>query len=353
MRPIFNRIKQNALSSVAVLFGISKKIDYKTLNQYIVNVNQVKNMDRIMVQASRCLKEILGYRLFAFVVKDGVNLDVWIDPNIFSQSFEKIIREDFDYGKKCEINQINVISETETLLASSEFKPEDLVSYELSNEGFSGRLYLIPERKMFHYHDDIMTIILKTVETAVSNFISIKKFRTAAAIDPLTECLNRREFNRLLKGHFANAKRYGKKLSLLMFDIDYFKRINDSYGHQAGDKVLKEISNAVQKEIRTGDIIARYGGEEFILLLPETKKSKAIELAERLRKVIENKEIVANGHSVKVTASFGVSTLNGNVDMMNLVYEADTMLYKAKSNGRNVVMPGFMRLCSLDKKISR
>jgi len=347
MKPILNRIKQNALASIAVLFGISKKIDYKTLNRYIVEVNQVKNIDSIMVQASKCLKEILGYRLFAFVMRDGVNLDAWIDPNIFSRSFEDVIRNDFNLSGEFEINQINMISGTRE--EHNEFRPDDLVSFELNNAGFSARLYLIPERKMFHYHHDIMNMILKTIGIAVSNFLNIKKLKTAAAIDPLTGCLNRREFNRLLNGHFANARRYEKHLSILMFDIDFFKKINDSFGHQTGDKVLKEVASSIQKKIRKGDILARYGGEEFIVLLPETKKPKAIELAERLRKTIENKEIIANDQSINVTASFGVSTLNGNVDTKSIVYEADAMLYKAKANGRNVVMPGFMRLYTLNK----
>ncbi len=122
-----------------------------------------------------------------------------------------------------------------------------------------------------------------------------------------------------------------------------------------GDKVLQEISSLVQKKMRADDIFARYGGEEFIAILPETNKSKAMELADRLRSKIAKKVITYNDDTIKITASFGVAQMDQCADMEKIIQDADAMLYKAKLNGRNIVMPGLIRVVDnqnqIDKKI--
>lgn len=130
-----------------------------------------------------------------------------------------------------------------------------------------------------------------------------------------------------------------------MFDLDHFKQINDTHGHQAGDFILKKIAFLVKDNMRQGDILARYGGEEFIAILPETGRHKAMELADRLRTKIAAAKILYNDTTLKVTASFGVSELIPGMDMGRLIEDADTMLYKAKRNGRNTVMPGLIKVC--------
>ena len=131
-----------------------------------------------------------------------------------------------------------------------------------------------------------------------------------------------------------------------MFDLDHFKAVNDTYGHLAGDKVLQEVAGIVKNNMRTGDILARYGGEEFIAILTETNKIKAMELADRLRIRISRKAIEHNGDIIKVTASFGVAQMDRRADMNKIIQDADTMLYKAKLNGRNTVMPGVFKILS-------
>jgi diguanylate cyclase (GGDEF)-like protein len=174
----------------------------------------------------------------------------------------------------------------------------------------------------------------------------MENLRDAAVVDPLTGCYNRREFENQINRHIATASRHGHHLSLFMFDLDYFKRINDAHGHLGGDLVLKEISLLVKDNMRTGDVLARYGGEEFIAILPETDKNKAMELADRLRTKIAALRIPHNGNIIRATASFGVSQLTPNSDMNKIIQDADTMLYKAKLNGRNTVMPGLIKICS-------
>ncbi len=160
-----------------------------------------------------------------------------------------------------------------------------------------------------------------------------------ARVDYLTGLYNRRYFMEEGEVELARALRYKKPLSLMMLDIDYFKRINDTYGHKTGDLVLQRISLLCQETLREVDIIGRMGGEEFAILLPETKLDKAIEVAERLRVVIEKAEILLeNGLPLKVTVSIGVANLKSrtvNIDI--LLHAADVALYEAKNNGRNQV----------------
>lgn len=153
-----------------------------------------------------------------------------------------------------------------------------------------------------------------------------------ATTDALTGIFNRLKFDELLKSELSRAKRYALPLSLIMFDIDHFKKINDTYGHQAGDLVLKELTGLVAGDLRTPDIFARWGGEEFIILVPHDRVEEARELAERLRTRIAHFHfsIVWN-----VTCSFGVTGLRGDDDLNTFVKRADDALYKAKNGGRD------------------
>ena len=136
------------------------------------------------------------------------------------------------------------------------------------------------------------------------------------------------------------AVRFNQPLSLLMLDIDFFKLVNDSYGHQTGDMVLKSIAELIKSIVRDFDICARIGGEEFVILLPETNKDKALEVAERIRVLIENTKISAFSPmpQLQITISIGLSTLSSKEDSIDtLISNADQALYKAKNTGRNRV----------------
>ncbi len=216
--------------------------------------------------------------------------------------------------------------------------------YDHKEENCYSRLYMMPSRPITAFHDDVVGILLQGCTAALSRQIKIQQLKDAAAIDPLTSCYNRRAFEAQLKGHAAGARRHGKSLSVFMFDLDHFKSLNDTYGHLCGDEVLKEVSRLVRRNIRAEDILARYGGEEFIAILPETDKARAIELADRLRQKIYALRIPFDNRTIRVTASFGVAQLGAGTDILKLVQDADLMLYKAKFNGRNTVMPGLIKV---------
>ncbi|MDI1308530.1 MAG: diguanylate cyclase [Methylotenera sp.] len=174
---------------------------------------------------------------------------------------------------------------------------------------------------------------------AIENRYALEELERRAYTDYLTGLANRRYFFEKAENELARALRYSKKLSILMLDIDHFKQVNDNYGHEAGDVVLKKLAEICLASLRAIDIIGRIGGEEFAILLPETSIETAMETAERLRIALSSTAVqLDNGLSLHFTASFGVVTLeekNDTVDM--LLNRADQALYKAKGDGRNRV----------------
>ncbi len=161
-----------------------------------------------------------------------------------------------------------------------------------------------------------------------------RELEVLASCDPMTLCLNRRAFGQKLDGFFTSGKANGEKLSCLMLDIDFFKSVNDNYGHAAGDQVIKAVADVLKVSTRDTDLVARYGGEEFCVLLPGLDLKEAAMVGERIRKTIESKTIAG----INVTISVGASTLNDSVNKPDeLVNQADKALYAAKEGGRNRV----------------
>ncbi len=160
------------------------------------------------------------------------------------------------------------------------------------------------------------------------------KLREYAEKDALTGLLNRRKFYEVLEQEKERAVRYARSLSLLMFDIDHFKAVNDTYGHSAGDKVLKTTASVVTDHIRKADVLGRIGGEEFAVLATETTAESALALAEKIRCAVEMAE---HDHAGKITVSIGVSTYDIGLTLDEFVRRADEALYAAKNNGRNRV----------------
>jgi diguanylate cyclase (GGDEF)-like protein len=162
-----------------------------------------------------------------------------------------------------------------------------------------------------------------------------RELERLATTDPLTEILNRRSFTDYGLHYQAQANRYGTPFSLILFDIDGFKSINDEYGHDIGDKVLVAVTKRIRNQLRSVDLFARWGGEEFIILNPETSMERAARLAERLRQCLFARPIEPAGF---ITASFGVATEDMGETFDNLIRRADQALLAAKETGRNWVV---------------
>lgn len=166
-----------------------------------------------------------------------------------------------------------------------------------------------------------------------------QKLKIQATIDLLTNLYNRRAFEEFAEKEVSRAEREQTYISVVLMDIDLFKQVNDTHGHQIGDKVLQEFSVRLKDSLRQYDILARYGGEEFMLLLPDTDRETALVIAEKLRVTIFQPVFcVEKELKLEVSASFGVASICGKtIDWKALVAKADSALYQAKSNGRNQV----------------
>jgi diguanylate cyclase (GGDEF)-like protein len=159
-----------------------------------------------------------------------------------------------------------------------------------------------------------------------------------ATTDGLTGLLNRRTFNAQLQGRLREAQRYNRPLSLLLLDVDHFKKVNDTFGHPAGDAVLKGVAAVAQKQARETDIVARYGGEEMALILPETDAAGAHAIAERIRKAVGATSHPTEHGAIQVTVSIGLATSPCPGDAEAVLEAADKALYRAKQGGRNRVV---------------
>jgi diguanylate cyclase len=159
--------------------------------------------------------------------------------------------------------------------------------------------------------------------------------RRQAQLDPLTGIHNRLAFDERINSEIQRSKRYEEPFSLLVVDIDLFKKINDSFGHLAGDKVLKALAKRLEKNVRDVDLVARYGGEEFVILLPNTTLAAAHLVAEKTRAIVERAGFHHDGQPVAVTVSGGISQFRHEDDAASLFKRADDALYAAKKAGRN------------------
>jgi diguanylate cyclase (GGDEF)-like protein len=200
-------------------------------------------------------------------------------------------------------------------------------------------------------HAQAATDFLQHLAAVMSVCLETGLFRERLKLLGLTDALtgvnNRRFFDQRLPEEIARVSRNSAPISCLFIDLDHFKAINDRYGHQIGDAVLREAADIIHRQVRTVDVVARYGGEEFAVLLAQTGNVKALEVAERIRRHLDEQEFSFEGQAVRVTASVGVATLptvDRNMDIIlaggRLVGIADRAVYKAKAAGRNRVVNG-------------
>ncbi|MBI2340954.1 MAG: GGDEF domain-containing protein [Deltaproteobacteria bacterium] len=168
--------------------------------------------------------------------------------------------------------------------------------------------------------------------------LSEKKRYEMGVIDPATGVYNKRYLLDRLREEFSFARRKKRDLSVIMFDVDHFKKINDTYGHLAGDLCLQKLTGLTAKLIRTDDIFARYGGEEFVILMRDTNGQNAVNLAERIRKAVCAQTVEYEGKQIPITISCGIASLKeAHEESQALVAEADKYLYASKEGGRNRV----------------
>ncbi len=275
-------------------------------------------MDREIVNAQKGFKATgdrdLKYVLIADMAASNQT------PIRDRQSFNRIVEHD---GKRFLVHYLSIPNVSGVpvayLIASTRIEPNMLGSE--------------------HLYRDLLLVALLFLLLFGSTFVYAKKqeqLHTLASTDKLTGLYNRHKFIELAKRELIRQKRYESDLSVMILDIDYFKRINDTYGHNTGDQVLRQMGGILLNSMRQQDVTARWGGEEFVVLLPQTSPAAAAEAAERLRVEIQSHHFAAD---LNITASFGVAAVTPNTVMGldELIHGADQKLYASKETGRNKV----------------
>lgn len=234
---------------------------------------------------------------------------------------------------------LRVIDKTDSLARKPVGKPSECLTVTAATElkSDSAKLILFSTAKPSAKECQLITYCLKHLEKRLTEARSYFELKKNNRLDSLTGLNNRRHFDEIIKKESERSERYHHPTSLIMLDLDYFKKVNDNFGHQTGDMVLEEIGKIMLAHVRQSDTPCRYGGEEFAVILPETGLSKARIIAERFRQAIEQQKITThNNVNLKITASIGISSTE-EPHNFNLIATADQALYLAKKRGRNQV----------------
>lgn len=201
---------------------------------------------------------------------------------------------------------------------------------------FLGVVFVFSDQKFYESDLKILELFSSHAAAAIRNARLHQQLSQLAVTDSLTGIYNRRHFFEMAEKEFHQAIRYKRPFSVIMFDLDFFKNVNDTFGHARGDEILQRVVQRCAAQMRGADVLGRYGGEEFVIALPETNGQEALALAERLRQALASRPVEAESLPALVTASFGVATLiPGVTDLMYLLNCADVALYYAKQAGRN------------------
>ncbi len=328
---------QEALSRVVRLN------DYRILNDYLLKMSFCRDIPSMIFEAAQCLKSLFNYELFSFALKYNSKLEIWIDPRYLAKSaFIDQIRtemncQDFD----CNVHTFS--KEPKAGHVEEAAAQQEILSFPVRGGEQAARLFLLPGTVMLRHHEEMISTIVRLLDSLIANHLEKMDLAVSASTDPLTGCYNRRSFDDMISRECSRAARYGNRLSLLMIDVDHFKMINDSFGHQSGDDVLCRIAGLLRGGLRRSDYLVRYGGEEFVIVLPEISRDNALLVAERLRHAVEEAEIASRGRRISVTVSIGVAEYRAGAPEQEFIEEADRMLYRAKNAGRNRVCTTFIK----------
>ena len=282
-----------------------------------------------------------GYAIFSaediLLCANNAFLDLFYrsTDDVIGQSFADIIRFAFRNNKGPKIDADNVeswLSRVQKLRRSRDFRLFEVDSVD-------GRWFLfseqtLPNGEMLLQTKDITK--QKIVEQHLNEHA--RRLNDLALTDELTQIANRRSFVASVQSEITRCMRQQNAMAFFLLDIDHFKNVNDSFGHQAGDDVLKQLAGLVKRTLREYDIFGRIGGEEFGIFLAETNRDTAVDVAERLRQLVESEPMHADGREIYITLSIGIALSRSKTSFEQMYADADAALYQAKHSGRNQVI---------------
>lgn len=204
-------------------------------------------------------------------------------------------------------------------------------------KNFKSFIHILSDRTVVENDKQILNEYINQLNVALEIVYLVRELYIKATHDGLTKLFNHKQGHILLERELNRAERTERSIVITMADIDEFKKVNDVYGHPAGDTVLSNLGRIFHQELRKSDIVSRFGGEEFLIVFPETKLSDALDVIKRLKNNIQEHQYTVNDETFSVTVSFGVAVYDRSIhsDVMSFIDDADKKLYKAKVNGRN------------------
>ncbi len=285
---------------------------------------------------SRMQKEKHEFESFLQQVTDRLKvMDNFLHDEIASLDTAKLQGKEFDDRVNLNVSEMRLDINQATDLSNL----KDNVNLKLDTISDYIQLYRDSENERMENSQHEIQSMQEKMKSLETQTLQLKKLviekNKLAMFDALTGIPNRLSYEKKSAEEIARWKRFSTPLSLAIWDIDLFKQVNDTYGHKAGDKVLKTVAQLLAKHIRTTDFFARYGGEEFVMLLPGTKEEETLRLVNKLREKVEACGFHYHGSSVKITISCGVSCFKDGDQLSQVFDRADAALYKAKENGRN------------------
>ncbi|MBI4040401.1 MAG: sensor domain-containing diguanylate cyclase [Deltaproteobacteria bacterium] len=321
---------------------------YQTMDTLAL-INSVQDLDQLLGLIMKSIKEVMDAEASSLMLLDPTTNELYFSTIEGGSEKVKEIRIKADQGIAGQVCQtgkpliVNDVSQSKFFLKTvdkfSKFKTKSMMCVPLKNRGKTiGVLQALNKHNDQKFDEDDLNLFV-AFSNQVAVAIDNAKLYNMAFYDALTKAFMRRYAEAWLETEYARVQRYHTDLAVVMFDIDHFKKINDTYGHQAGDYVLRELSQLVKANIRGADVLSRMGGEEFLICMPETSLDKALQSAERVRQVIADKAFIYEGTPIPVTISLGIASFSQfpEAEWKKFLKDADLALYHSKEHGRNQV----------------
>jgi diguanylate cyclase len=326
------------------LAHVASLIDTKIVSQQLMSHQPAPTYEQVLDKSINLLLEIKRYihseqqgidKFLAHITEQLTELGLAVTGASSAAKESALIRNRLNLSVSEQMNELRITSSSATKLEPL----KTIINQRL--ETITKEIYEHNQEETVHRQKtqqqlEELTLKVKVMESESNDLkLKLKIANTKALRDSLTGLPNRLAYQERLETELARWKRYQSPLSLIIWDIDHFKNINDTFGHKAGDKVLALIAKQLSANCRETDFISRFGGEEFIMLLPDTGKDSALKLANQLRTIIEKTGFNSNGISITITISCGITEFLENDTPESAFDRADQALYQAKQQGRN------------------
>lgn len=341
--------KSIEITETDILTSINDYLDEKLFQLTLINEittlsYKLSEIDDIVKECTQFLSSLMEFYCVSFALLDEEGLNVYIFShyeygsyidelkNYIEQIFPKDTIKAINYRLNCGVEQLSddFYEKKEFSFIDSSLEKGKVISPNL----ITGGVFFCYNKNNAKELEKI-GFLINHILLVINNCLLYQKVVDLSTIDELTKLFNRRKIMDILKTEIERAQRYSFELSIIMADIDFFKKINDKYGHKMGDITLKKVSNILKNSLRKVDYVGRFGGEEFLIISPQTSSKNAITLAERIKNILNSLSI--EGIEEKITLSFGISSYRDNLSLDELIQEADIALYESKNKGRNCI----------------